>query len=170
MLSRLEAAAVVGIAFVLPIVLSSIGPAHGACVSSSTIKIDGAVVHPVTITLNDLLPYPSTYQNIYFNTGAGPTSARYTGLLLWDVLQNIGIQPKPGKNSIIQRYLVVNATDGYSLTVSVGELAPQFGGHQVLLAYKEDDAFITEGFARLVFPGDKAGGRAISCLTSITVY
>jgi len=171
MLARLNVAATAAIAFALPIVFLSIGPAHAACVASSTIKIDGAVVTPATISLNDLLPYPSTYQNIAFSAGGTLTIHRYTGLLLWDVLQKIGIQPKAGvKNSIITRYAILNATDGYSLTLALGEIAPQFGGHQVLLAYKEDDAFITEGFARLVFPGDKAGGRAISCIKSITVY
>lgn len=170
MLARFNVGTVAVLAFTLQIVFSSTGPAHAACVSSPSITIDGAVVNPVTITLNDLLPYPSTYQNIAFSAGGSLTSARFTGLLLWDVLQKVGIQSKPGKNSIITRYAVVNATDGYSLTVSLGELAPNFGGHQVLLAYKQDDVLLTEGFARLVFPGDKAGGRAISCIASITVY
>jgi hypothetical protein len=55
----------------------------------------------------------------------------------------------------------------------MGELDPRFGGEQVLVAYDDTlgqlDPGGGAGFARMVVPGDIAGGRYVSNLVSIEV-
>jgi DMSO/TMAO reductase YedYZ molybdopterin-dependent catalytic subunit len=152
-------------------------PLTSACATSGgyspAFKIEGAVDHPLTITLKDLKSLPQTSANVYYNTGRGPVSSKFTGVLLWDLLQKAGIKTDPAiKNHILQKIIVVRATDGYAVALTAGELHPQFGGHQVIVVYKQDGKLLGEddGMARLVFPGDKAGGRAISWIKSIKVY
>lgn len=160
--------------FVLAVLLL---PVVNACATSGGYSpqflIEGAVDQPTKFTLKDLQALPRTSQNVYFNTGKGPISATYTGVLLWDLLQKVGIKTDPTiKNSILRKLLIVKATDGYMVYLTAGELAPQFGAHQVLVAYEQDGKLLgpDSGFARLIFPADKAGGRAISWIKSIKVY
>lgn len=152
-------------------------PLTSACATSGGyspwFQIEGAVDHPTIIRLKDLKALPQTSANIYFNTGGGPVSSKFTGVLLWDLLQKVGIKTDPKiKNGILRKLLIVRATDGYAVSITVGELAPQFGGQQVIVAYEQDGKLLgpDSGFARLVFPGDKAGGRAISWIKSIKVF
>jgi len=140
---------------------------------SSSFRIDGAVAKPTTFTLRDLQLLPPTSENVYYNTGAGPVSGKFTGVLLWDLLNQVVITTNPAvKNDILRKTIVVTATDGYVVAISAGELSPSFGGNQVLVAYAQDGKLLgaDSGFARLVFPGDKAGGRYVSWVKSIQVY
>ena len=76
------------------------------------------------------------------------------------------------KNDILRKYVVVRATDCYEVIVAVAELLSTFGHQQVLVAFETGDGQpldATEGMARLVVPGDKAGGRFVSNITTITV-
>lgn len=152
-------------------------PLASACATSGGyspwFQIEGNVEHPTTIRLKDLKALPQTSANIYFITGGGPVSSKFTGVLLWDLLQKAGIKTDPKiKNDILRKLIIVRATDGYAVYTTAGELAPQFGGQQVIVAYEQDGKLLgpDSGFARLVFPGDKAGGRAISWVKSIKVY
>ncbi|WP_162180395.1 molybdopterin-dependent oxidoreductase [Methylocapsa aurea] len=140
---------------------------------SSSFRIGGAVGRPTTFTLKDLQALPPTSANVYYSTGKGPVSAKYTGVLLWDLLNQVGIKTDASiKNDILRRFIVVTATDGYAVYISAGELSPMFGGHQVLVAYAQDDQLLgtDSGFSRLVFPGDKAGGRYVSWIKAIQVH
>jgi len=140
---------------------------------SSFFQVDGDVQKPGKYDLNDLKTLPETNQNVVFISGQGSTSRKFTGVLLWDFLQRIGIETDPNaKNGILRKIIGVGATDGYVVYLSAGELDPRFGGHQVMLVYAEDEKLLgpDSGFARLVFPGDKAGGRAVSWISWIHVW
>jgi hypothetical protein len=51
-----------------------------------------------------------------------------------------------------------------------GEIDPSFGGSQIMVAYATGGASLgTDGFARIVAPGDKAGGRFVSNIVEIEV-
>ena len=53
---------------------------------------------------------------------------------------------------------------------SAGEFDPFFGGGQVMVAYATGGQSLgSDGFARIVVPGDKAGGRFVSNIVSIEV-
>ena len=76
------------------------------------------------------------------------------------------------RNDLLRKYVHVKATDCYEVIVSVAELLSNFGHQQVLVAFETGDGQpldATEGMARLIVPGDKAGERFVSNVTTITV-
>jgi len=57
--------------------------------------------------------------------------------------------------------------------IQKGEIAPSFGNQPVLVAYADTAGQLgpsgADGFARMVVPGDQAGGRYVSNLVSLQV-
>jgi Oxidoreductase molybdopterin binding domain len=114
---------------------------------------------------------PVTNENVtYFAAGAVVTQS-FTGTLLWDLLQSVGIVVDPKiKNDILRKVVIVKGSDGYQSVFGAGEIAPTFGGAQIMVAYAADgQALGKDGFARIVAPGDKAGGRFVSNIVKIEV-
>jgi len=136
------------------------------------IVIQGAVEHPRTLTLADLMREPATTEAVSLKTGKGMLTGSYTGVLLWTLLQKAGIRISSEiRNDVMRHTIVVTAKDGYSTVLSVAEIDPEFGGERALIAYAKDGQQLSDkrGFARLIFPADKSAGRAISGVWSITV-
>jgi DMSO/TMAO reductase YedYZ molybdopterin-dependent catalytic subunit len=134
--------------------------------------ITGAVDHPRTLTVDDLSHEASVTQSVSLRTGRGTLAGAFTGPLLWTLIQEAG--PKldtAKKNEIVRHVVVITARDGYSTVLSLGELAPDFGGEQAILAFQQDGKPITgnNGFARLVLPGDKEAARAVGGVARIEV-
>jgi hypothetical protein len=64
----------------------------------------------------------------------------------------------------------VGSADGYSVALSLGELDPAYGAGQALIAYAQDAKPLgASGFARLILPADKDGGRNVMRISSIEV-
>ena len=98
----------------------------------------------------------------------------FTGVLLWDLLNNSpvnGIVTNPSiKNDILHKVIVVTGTDCYQSVFGAGEIDPFFGGNQVIVAYTTGGQSLGDnGFARIVVPGDKAGGRFVSNIAKIEI-
>lgn len=135
---------------------------HGAVAESATLdEADLAAIHSITLTAS-------------YTAGSRPVTDTYTGVLLWDLLQDAGILTDPAvHNDILGFYVVATGSDGYRAIFSIGELDPRFGGEQVLVAYDDTLGQLgdggEDGFARMVVPGDAAGGRYVSNLVSIEV-
>ena len=75
-----------------------------------------------------------------------------------------------GPCTVLQRKTV--ASDGYEAVFSLGEIDPNFGNQQDLVAYADTAWQLgggPDGFARIVVPGDYLGGRYVSNITSIEV-
>jgi len=153
-------------------------PQHGtdhatrpAATPSASFTIGGAVQNPKTIALADLQKQPATTASVYFSTGRGPVNARFTGVLLWTLLSEAGIKTDPAvRNDSLRRTVLVTAVDGYSAVLSLGELDPEFGAAQALVAYAQDDKPLGDsGFARLIMPADKGGGRNVMRISAIEV-
>jgi hypothetical protein len=90
----------------------------------------------------------------------------------WTLLQQAVIKLTPGvKNDILRHTIVVTGSDGYAVVLSVGEIDPKFGGDRAIIAYSMDGKPLRHGRgpARLIVPTDKAAGRAVSDVVSITV-
>ena len=139
---------------------------------TASFRIEGLVQHPQTYTLSTLSSLPQTRLNVDFYTGSGPVTASYTGVLLWDLLNAAGVITDPSnKNDLLRRVVAVVGSDGYVAVYSLGELAPQFGGEQVIVAYAVNGAPLAgaSGFAETIAPGDKAGGRAVNRIAHIIV-
>ena len=133
--------------------------------------LTGRVERTLTLDRRDLRREPVTTKSVYYSTGQGPVRATFTGTPLWNLLQKAGVSPEPAvKNAILRRTVTVIGRDGYTAVFSGGELDPMFGGALITVAYEVDGRPLGEdGFARLVVPGDQAGGRYVSNIVRIEV-
>lgn len=155
-----------------PSLASDPATSGGRVACAETISIDGAVEHPRSLTLADLEREPATTEVVSLKTGKGVLTGRYTGVLVWTLLQQAAITLSPGiKYDVMRHTIVVASSDGYTTVLSVAEIDPELGDERAIIAYAKDGQPLSDkrGFARLVLPADKSAGRAISGVASITV-
>ena len=151
-------------------------PLQAACPGgvSSFFKVSGEVTNRAVLDLRKLEQFPPAQQNVtYFAAGSVVTES-FTGVLLWDLLNEPpvgGIVTDPTiKNDILHKVVIVTGTDCYQSVFGAGEINPSFGGNQIMVAYATGGQSLgSAGFARIVAPGDKAGGRFVSNIASIEV-
>lgn len=149
---------------------TSTAPGSGGGVSTQ-FSLSGTVSHPGSFTLASLQAMPSISQSVTYQAGTSTVSGSFTGVSLWSFLTQAGIITDTSvKNDILGKYLVATGSDGYKAVISLGEINPQFGGQPDLIAYSFNGAGLgSDGFARLVVPGDTFGGRYVSNLVSLEV-
>ena len=144
--------------------------AQGGFAESFTLT--GLVEKPKTFTQADLAAYPSVTLSVSFGAGQGFQTGRYTGVQLWDLLQEAKVQLDPARNNDrLRKYVVVTGSDGYDAIFSLAELDPDFGAEVILIAYAKDGQPLpqNEGMARAVIGTDKRGGRLVSNVVRIEV-
>jgi DMSO/TMAO reductase YedYZ molybdopterin-dependent catalytic subunit len=126
-------------------------------------QVGGAVAHPAIYDLSALRALPAT------QVAAG--GHQYAGVSLWSLLDAAGLAVNPGeRNGRLAGYVLATGSDGYRVVFSLGELAPDFGNQPVIVAYTMDGQPLdTSGFARLVVPGDKKGGRSVANLAGLEI-
>ena len=166
-------------AFTAVVALFMIGqsaPLHAACPggASTSFKVSGDVNHHAVFDLNQLEAFPPAQENVTYFAAGAVESESFTGVLLWDLLNSAqvgGIKTDPNiKNDILHKVIIVTGTDCYQSTFGAGELDPFFGGSQIIVAYASGGKLLgSQGFARIVAPGDKAGGRFVSNIDRIEV-
>lgn len=135
-------------------------------------ELTGPVERPKTFTQADLAAYPSVTLTVAFGAGQGFQTGRYTGVQLWDLLQEAGVKLDPARNSDkLRKYVVVTGSDNYDAVFAYTELDPDFGAEMVLVAYAKDGQPLgpAEGMARTVISSDKRGGRLVSNVIRIEV-
>jgi len=141
---------------------------------SSNFDVMGAVRTPKTYDLAALQALPTQTLTVTFQSGSGTQTHTERGVLLRDLLADAGgIVPTPNRrNDALRKYISVQATDGYEAIVVSGEFDPNFANKSILVSFEEDGRPLTGGggFARLVVPGDRRGGRYVSAITRITVH
>ena len=143
--------------------------------TTSSFKVDGAVATSLTFTLSSLEALTPHTETVTYMSGGTSVTDSYTGALLWDVLGKVGIETDPSiKNDILRKIITVTGSDGYQVAFAAGELSPMFGNEPILVAYADTDGQLgtsgLDGFARIVVPGDLAGGRYVSNLNEISVF
>jgi hypothetical protein len=161
-------------ALLLTIVAAS--PLEAACPGgvSNSFTVSGDVTKRAVFNLSGLQQFAPAQANVtYFAAGSVVTES-FTGVLLWDLLNNPpvgGIVTNPNvKNDILHKVVIVTGTDCYQSVFGVGEFDPFFGGSQIMVAYATGGQSLgDDGFARIVVPGDKAGGRFVSNIAKIEV-
>ncbi len=148
------------------------GFAETAPFTGPAFVIAGDVGTPKTIYWKDLRTLPTAQENItYVAAGVVETQA-FTGVLLWDLLNSVGgiVVDPTIKNDILRKIIVVTGSDGYEAVFTAGEIAPYFGGEQVMIVYAVNGAPVgAQGPTRIVSPGDKQGGRFVSNIVQIVV-
>lgn len=141
--------------------------------TSSTITVSGGVTTTLSLTLSSLQAFMPHAASVTYTSGATSVTDTYTGALLWDVLTAAGVMLDPTiKNDVLRKLVAATGTDGYQADFALGELSPNFGNAPILVAYADTAGQIAggAGFARLVVPGDVAGGRYVSNLDSLVVF
>jgi hypothetical protein len=136
-------------------------------------RLGGRVQFPKNFDLDALSQEPLTTVHDFFLTGQGTDSGTFTGVLLWDLIQEAQVITNPTqRNDLFRKAVLITGSDCYETVYAMGELAPQLGGtHQVIVAFKRDDQLLgdTEGMARIINPGDKTGARRVFNIVRIRV-
>lgn len=139
---------------------------------AATIEFIGLVTNPGPISVADLQQLGSETVSVTYESGGKPEDHDFTGVRLYDVLEQVGLAIDPeARNPLLTHYLVVTANDGYQVVISGGEIDPNFGNAPMLLAWEQDGAPLAgeDGPLRLVVPGDPRGGRYVHGIVSIEV-
>lgn len=142
---------------------------HIVSAQSATIKVEGEVITPLTLTLDDLSKLPVT------KVKAKDKDAKeheFTGVTLYDVLQKAGVTLGPqlkGRN--MSKFILVKAADGYEVVYALAEIDPEFTSDMVVLAYQVDGGPLPkgEGPFRLITPSDKKHARWVREINTIKV-
>ncbi len=131
---------------------------------STSFRVTGRIGHPKVYRLADLKALPPHTVDVSFQGPGGIQTHSFTGALLLDVANAAAPRfDADQKNDFLRWTARVHATDNYEVVVAWGEFDPGFEGKQVLLAYADNGQPLTDtGFARLVVPNDKKGGRYVS--------
>jgi len=154
-------------------------PAAGPGGISSSFTVKG-VQTPATYTLSTLQALAKskgqeTTVTATYMQGSNSVTDTYTGITLWNLLNDDGLILDPSiKNDVLRQYAEVVGTDGYAAIFSLGEIDPNFGGDNDIVAYADTSGQLgpggADGFARMVVPGDMFGGRYVSNIASIEVF
>jgi DMSO/TMAO reductase YedYZ molybdopterin-dependent catalytic subunit len=135
---------------------------------AATLRIEGAVPTPLTLTAEDLAKLPPTTATLTSDGGA----TAYEGVLLYDLLAKAGWQFGRGMTGKpMASYIVATARDGYQVVFAIAEIDSLFAGEKVLIADKADGAPLPsrEQPFRVVVPGDKMHARSIYSVVKIEV-
>jgi hypothetical protein len=140
--------------------------------SFSPILLQGDVADPGIYNLPDLTPVMT--QTATYTAAGTPVTDSYSGISLWNLLGDAGgVTVTSAKNDILSKYVVATGSDGYKAVFSLGEIDPNFGAQPVMVAYADTAGQLgpngSDGLARVVVPGDLAGGRYVSELVSLKV-
>jgi len=134
---------------------------------SPTLSLEGKVKTPQHWSLDDLKKMPAQHADVTYQTEKGPVTASFTGVLLWSLIEAAGGIDDPAKGAAVRHPIRITATDGYVVVTSTGEISPDFGAKDTLVAYERDGKPLTD--FRIVMPGDKHGGRNIHDIVTISV-
>jgi hypothetical protein len=138
----------------------------------SPVLLSGDVANPGIYDLPALTPV--TTLTASYTAAGTPVTDTYTGIKLWDLLTDAGgVSVTSAKNDILSKYVIATGSDGYQAVFSLGEIDPNFGDQPVTVAYSDTGGQLgpqgSDGLARIVVPGDTAGGRYVSDLISLDV-
>ena len=133
------------------------------------ITIEGEVLKPLKVTIDNLLKYK---QVEVIDKDKDGKEHKYTGVRLVDVLDSAGVTlggKLRGEN--LSKYVLVKAADGYEVIFALPEIDPEFTDQTILLAYKEDGNPLKkgEGPFRMVVPKDKKHARWIREISTIKI-
>ncbi|HEY3997446.1 MAG TPA: hypothetical protein VGO93_01180 [Candidatus Xenobia bacterium] len=137
----------------------------GVSFADPTFHIGGAVGHAHDWTCRQVREtLAGQVKTVYYDYRGAHHSAACVPL--WAVLEGAAPQGKSLDDTV-----VVEGTDGYQVTFSLGELDPKFGNEPVWLALDEDGAPLPEALSptRLIIPGDVKLGRWVHNVVRLRV-
>ena len=137
----------------------------------ASFSLEGEVLNPEQVDLAKLKSLPTVSANVTYEAGGNVKTHRFTGPLLWDLLQDAGIKLDPKvKKDILRKAVIVTASDGYVAVFGAGELDPASVGAPIFLAYAQDQEPLRQGgFVRIIAAQDKTGARFVHDILRIEV-
>lgn len=140
----------------------------GATPAPGVLSLAGAVDKPAELALDRLRAMPAQTATVTFGTSKGSETHVETGVPLIALLRSAGLTVDPARKNDSANFAVLAVgADGYSAVVSYGELDPNAGNRQVLVALTQDKIPLPR--PRLVVVGDVKGGRAVNDLVKLQV-
>lgn len=161
--------------FLLLLAAAAIWPGAPALAQSGdggmpSLAVQGLLQHPQSVDLAALRRLPSETVRVQYETEHGDAvNATFTGVPLWALLQAAGGLSDTARGADVRHIIRVTASDAYVAVLSTGEIAPNFGAKQALIAYQRDGALLGSKGYYLVMPGDKRDSRYVSDVVSIRV-
>lgn len=106
---------------------------------STGFALGGAVANPAVFDGAALAALDGQLtQTVTYTSGSGQVTDTYTGVLLWDLLEDAGVLTDPAvRNDLLGFYAVATGSDGYRAVYSLGEIAPGSGGEPIMVAYDD---------------------------------
>lgn len=147
-------------------ILGLFGPvsAHAA---GAPVAVTGLVSTPLQLTMAELGAFPATHVTATQVSGRGPVPLDCTGAALSAIIAKAGLKVGTANNAKLGHSVLVTADDGYAVSVSLGEIDPDYGNESVIIATACNGKPM-DG-PRLVVPSDKHAGRAVQGVVSIEV-
>jgi hypothetical protein len=108
-------------------------------------------------------------QRVGLSSAQGEQQNEWTGPLLWDVIAASSVVDLGRPREMAHLAVRITGADGYSALITLGEIAPQFEGKQVLLADQMNGVPMLGRALRLLVPGDGLGGRSVRDVVRIDV-
>lgn len=132
------------------------------------ITVSGDISAPLTLKAEDLATMAREKARIPEQDG---TEVEYEGVPLREILKKAGAPIGKLRGKALTTYVVAKAHDGYQVVFALGEIDPEFGNEQILVADKRDGKalFGYQGPFRLVCPHDKAGARSVRMLEALEI-
>ena len=133
---------------------------------AAELTLDGQVRHPASWSAASLQELPAAIVERSFLSSHGREKGLFKGVPLWTLIEKAGLADDTGKHPELRHVALITGSDGYWVAVAIGEIAPDFEGKQVLVAYERDGK---PEALRLVVPGDKHGARDVHDIARIEI-
>ena len=132
----------------------------------SSITVSGTNLKSLTLSAADLASMPREKATVPEQDG---TQVEYEGVSLREVLKRAGAPIGKLRGKALSSCVLAKASDGYQVVFTLGEIDPEFGNEQIIIADKRDGKplFGYQGPFRITVPHDKAGARSVRMLVSI---
>ena|SRR6516162_8674445 len=134
------------------------------------LTITGDINKPLSLSLTDLQRLPRTTLKV-INSHEGKEEV-YEGVLLGELLKRAGLpQGENLRGSLMASYLLVQASDGYRVVLSLAERDFSFQNSEILVADRMNGQVIGSGAGprRLILPHDLRPGRWVRMLNLVRV-
>ena len=132
------------------------------------IVLSGSIQHPGPITMAQLRAMPQVEVKVDQKTEKGNFTGDFRGVLLWTLVNKAGLVNGPQRHAVLLHGIVVSASaDHYGALISLGEIHPELGNGQVILATEKDGQPLAQPI--LVVPGDAKAARDVRGVTSVDV-
>ena len=142
----------------------------------AAVALTGDIERPWTLGLSDLQALTPVTQTVDYSASGQPQTRTYTGTALWPLIDAAGVKVDATRNNdALGFYVVAKGSDNYSAAFSLGELMPNFGNRQSIVAYAQTVNGVSgalsadDGPIRVTSPGDIRGGRYVSQLVGLDV-